>query len=464
MKLFYSYMGRSRSFFFRQWKEIKSKINKIFLPATHGYFALVILGRHFLTILCFMLFGAGISQSQSREIGTANNQTIVPLSIGDSIPDDLWNMPLQVVNHPNGKETITLGEYKDKLIILDFWATWCAPCIKSLNTLDTLQKEFESEVMIIPINYEKRNIVAKTFKDRNWSLLSVFSDTLINRYFPHKVVPHQIIIKNSKVLAITSANEINNKKIANILSGEDEEFKVKREIEFDRFESIISHIDINDKHKSYQSILTGHIDGLSGSGRQNDGTVQELHAFNQPPVFMYRTILNDVYASSIDLDVEEKEWYYKYERGKTENLFCFQLIVPSNLPSKHLRLIALNNLNSFFNLYGRFERRDKECYVLIDKKRGGKKIKIDTLGKTEYNANTFVSLLNFSLVWSPHLNRFLNESSYDGSFWTINPNNIKEFKNDITKLNEFLNNYNLEVVKKIRTVDVFVISKNHDKS
>lgn len=36
---------------------------------------------------------------------------VQPLNVGDPIPDELWEMPLQVVNHPEGKETITLEDY-----------------------------------------------------------------------------------------------------------------------------------------------------------------------------------------------------------------------------------------------------------------------------------------------------------------------------------------------------------------
>src|SRR5690606_22197853 len=118
---------------------VKDKSNKIFWPAIRGH-RLVVSGRYFLIVLCFMLFGVGISRSQSRlDVGTAKKQSITALNIGDQIPDALWNTPLQVINHPDGKDYITLNDYRDrKLIILDFWATWCGSCIKNFPKLDSL--------------------------------------------------------------------------------------------------------------------------------------------------------------------------------------------------------------------------------------------------------------------------------------------------------------------------------------
>ena len=45
------------------------------------------------------------------------------LKIGDAIPEEVWSVPMQVINHPENKKNITLSEHKDKLVLLDFWAT-----------------------------------------------------------------------------------------------------------------------------------------------------------------------------------------------------------------------------------------------------------------------------------------------------------------------------------------------------
>lgn len=39
-------------------------------------------------------------------------------------------------------KTISLEDYKGKVVLLDFWATWCEPCVKAMPHLDKLQKQY----------------------------------------------------------------------------------------------------------------------------------------------------------------------------------------------------------------------------------------------------------------------------------------------------------------------------------
>src|SRR5699024_2019923 len=115
-----------------------------------------------------------------------------------TIPEELWHMPLQVVNHPEGKESITLGDYKDKLIILDFWATWCAPCIKGFPKLNKLQNEFGDKVKILSVTTEDKEKIYTFFntgagKEHPY-INSVVDDKVLSTYFPYKTVPHVVWI------------------------------------------------------------------------------------------------------------------------------------------------------------------------------------------------------------------------------------------------------------------------------
>jgi len=90
-----------------------------------------------------MLFNLSDAWAQSAETRTAEGQTeIKPLQIGDTIPEELWHLPFEVINHPTGKDTITLDKYRSRnVIILDFWASYCSPCIKSLKKVEQILSE-----------------------------------------------------------------------------------------------------------------------------------------------------------------------------------------------------------------------------------------------------------------------------------------------------------------------------------
>lgn len=151
------------------------------------------------------------------------------LKVGERIPPELWDLPLQMVNHPEGEETLTLGRYRDKLIILDFWATWCSPCVKSIIKLDTLRKEFEEHLEVIPVTYEAPENVAPFLLKRRLSLLSVVNNRELKEYFPHQVIPHQVWIRRGKVLAITGSAYSSAENIRRLLDDQQVKMMMKEE-------------------------------------------------------------------------------------------------------------------------------------------------------------------------------------------------------------------------------------------
>ena len=101
--------------------------------------------------------------------------------------------------------SVDLTGKKGNIMILNFWATWCAPCKKEMPSLEKLSKLYP-EIIIYPINVEKPNKdkTSKFFKDLNISKLNIYFDSsfALVKLFNMRGVPTSILIdKNGKEFA-----------------------------------------------------------------------------------------------------------------------------------------------------------------------------------------------------------------------------------------------------------------------
>ncbi len=74
---------------------------------------------------------------------------------------------------------VKLNDYKGKLVLLNFWATWCAPCKKEMPSLDALMVNPNlNNIEIFPINIGKDNLAKsqKFFIDLNIQNLKIYFD------------------------------------------------------------------------------------------------------------------------------------------------------------------------------------------------------------------------------------------------------------------------------------------------
>ncbi|MCJ0741849.1 TlpA family protein disulfide reductase [Pedobacter montanisoli] len=145
----------------------------------------------------------------------ASLSEIKPLKVGDKLPDSFWQQEHNI--YANGQTTKqTLAQYKGKLLILDFWATWCGSCIAKFPLLNNLQQAFAGKANILLINKVKTDAnqpkVIQVFDRHNMGLQlgTILSDTYLGVLFPHWQLPHYVWIgANGTLIGITNSDFIN---------------------------------------------------------------------------------------------------------------------------------------------------------------------------------------------------------------------------------------------------------------
>jgi len=92
-------------------------------------------------------------------------------------------------------EQISLDDMGGKVVLLDFWATWCGPCKEALPEIQRIAKEFAGQpLVVISISSDRDDVAWKTFvqkhnmtwpqyRDANGALSNAYSVTSIPRYF-----------------------------------------------------------------------------------------------------------------------------------------------------------------------------------------------------------------------------------------------------------------------------------------
>ena len=88
----------------------------------------------------------------------------------------------EIVFKDSSGEDVSLDDFKGKLLILNFWATWCAPCREEMPSLDSLQSNSNFDnLKIFPINLGQENFSKSDsfFKEIGIQNLDIYFDAPI---------------------------------------------------------------------------------------------------------------------------------------------------------------------------------------------------------------------------------------------------------------------------------------------
>ena len=408
--------------------------------------------------LVFTLVAATTSFAQNKS-----------LKIGESLPENIWSTPLQLVNHP--QKTITLSQDKDKLILLDFWNTWCSSCLLNFPKMEELQKQFGDKIKILAVSNQERVTLEKFFATKNGqrykNVVSVAGDKMFHQLFPHKGVPYIIWIKDGKMLNTTDGAQVTEKTIQEVLGGENSSLQTVVQMSRDRPLMLSENFD-NEKDLSmisYSLFAKGRIRGMGfGSGFHRSGQIVYGRQFTNFSFWeIASAIANEIFQKK-NQSFNEKRQIIEFKnperRVEDKSLYNYEYIVPQS-KADSLYPLMLENLSRFADYKTIIEKRKVKCLVLkrtstVDKlkTKGSEMSFLFSLSKTNLQNTSLYALVN-SLNAVPTISLpIVDETGY--------PNNIDLTMGAISDLNSIrkeLMRYDLDLVEAERVLDMLVISE-----
>ncbi|GHB34913.1 hypothetical protein GCM10008106_15320 [Mongoliitalea lutea] len=231
-----------------------------------------------------------------------------------------------------------------KLILIDFWATWCAPCVASMPHLELLQEEFKEDLFIIPVSVEDVERVNKFIAKKTYNLkFSIDPENELRSLFPFRIIPHAVLIDQyGEVLAITDPKHVTTELISNYLNGEKIQLSTKKDrVEFDLVKDDLFELPSN----VIQSfIVLGEFEGLPSF--QKGASVGEyqnrrVSFINQSIRGMYQYVYNKGWRRFQIMD--------KDTRMLEDDIYSVDLVI-ENPNEQELKATLMMNLKEQFGL------------------------------------------------------------------------------------------------------------------
>ena len=393
-------------------------------------------------------------------------QTPKALTVGDSVPDLLIE---EIINFKVDKAKIS--EFKNSLLILDFWDTYCTSCIEALPRMDSLQKQFGDKIRILPVSWQDKKLVAKFFKTnkyvKNLSLPSVVGDRLLKSYFKHLTISHEAWIYKGKVVAITGSSYVTARNIQDVLDGKLINWPVKNEIAEYDYELPLMKVDHHltqylDSGFIQYSAITGYKDGVLWKSGQTKDTLKKTvrnYLINFPIVQLYHQAMSKIISAPFStnpehilLEVKDKaKYFYNSKDGfqdewERKNALCYETVLPDSLTeaAQGKRMVA--DLDRLLRLKGRVERRMMPCLVLVQKG----EVNSQQLQNTDLarSMSRIMMSLNMARKYPP----VIDETGFKGEIYLGHWTTLAELKS-------LLQQKGFDLLEEEREVEAFVLTE-----
>ena len=147
--------------------------------------------------------GAEKSSAETEKNGTGTEKPEGAADQGDGVIEFKPGMPIKEgVQAPDftgeliDGTSITLSELQGKPVIINFWATWCGPCVKEMPAFERLKDDFGDKIGIIAVNCGDDAGTVKDFVEENGYTFPVVLDEeySISMLYPTNSIPYTVVV------------------------------------------------------------------------------------------------------------------------------------------------------------------------------------------------------------------------------------------------------------------------------
>ena len=169
-------------------------------------------------VLMFLLVAPALGAANENEADMPDRTTI-----GEFVPSaQPYPAPAISLSDTTGRN-VELSDMHGKLVIVNLWATWCAPCLREMPSLERLQSRFGERIAVLAVSEDRGgNKTVEPFLDKlGLKSVKVYIDpkSEVGRAFGARGLPTSFLIdREGKVLGrVEGAAEWDSPKILGVL-------------------------------------------------------------------------------------------------------------------------------------------------------------------------------------------------------------------------------------------------------
>lgn len=279
----------------------------------------------------------------------------------DQFPDisinQLINAPVKSFNIKNSKDK--------KFYILNFWGTWCSPCIPEMDELTKLQKANADKIQVIAISDDEPAKLQRYLKNKpTTTWLATDTSYLLYKLFNLASVSHSAIVNaDKKIVAVMKTHSITQGLLDSLYKGEkvvsDADVKEKPANTSADIFAVDSTLNNNFTLRSY---MVGQNSMARAYGGKSAYAKRRISFMNTGITSLYKTAYDIVSSKQIIYEVDEKKLNNYADKS---TLYCVDILVkPEEKDS--LLVILQQKLNAILPVKARIEYKTIPVYVITN--------------------------------------------------------------------------------------------------